>query len=57
MAEREANRPTIDELSERIRRRGRFALGESSADIVRGMRDAAGGSSSTARRRSTISSG
>jgi plasmid stability protein len=42
MAEREANRPTIDELSERIRRRGRFALGESSADIVRAMRDAAG---------------
>jgi plasmid stability protein len=42
MAEREAGRPTIEELSARIRRRGRVQLSESSADIIRRMRDAAG---------------
>jgi antitoxin FitA len=40
MAEREAARPTIAELSERIRQRGRVQLTESPADIVRRMRDA-----------------
>jgi antitoxin FitA len=40
MAEREAARPTIGELSERIRQRGRVQLTESPADIVRRMRDA-----------------
>jgi antitoxin FitA len=44
MAGREAGRPTIAELSERIRRRGRvdFGSGESSAEIIRRMRDAEG---------------
>ena len=38
MAEREANTLTIEELSERIRRRGRFAGGPPSADIIRELR-------------------
>jgi plasmid stability protein len=42
MAEREAGRPTIEELSERIRRRGRVEFRESSAQIIRRMRDANG---------------
>jgi len=42
MAEREAERVSFAELSERIRRRGRAELKESPADIIRRMRDAAG---------------
>ncbi len=42
MAEREVGRPSIAELSERIRRRGRVDLAESPAEIIRRMRDAAG---------------
>jgi plasmid stability protein len=41
MAEREVGRPTIAELSERIRRDGRVELREAPADIIRRMRDAA----------------
>jgi plasmid stability protein len=41
MAEREAGRPTIAELSERIRREGRVELRETPAEIIRRMRDAA----------------
>jgi plasmid stability protein len=41
LAEREVGRPTIAELSERIRRRGPVDLGETPAEIVRRMRDAA----------------
>jgi antitoxin FitA len=41
MAEREAGRPTIEELSARIRRRGRVQLKESPEEIIRRMRDAA----------------
>jgi antitoxin FitA len=40
LAEREVARPTIEELTERIRRRGRVE-GVSSAEIIREMRDAA----------------
>jgi plasmid stability protein len=40
MAEREAGRPTIEELSERIRRRGRVELKTPAADIIRELRDA-----------------
>jgi hypothetical protein len=42
MAEREADLPTIAELSERIRRRGRARFKEPSAQIVRTLRDDAG---------------
>lgn len=38
MAERDASRPTLEELSARIRRRGRVATG-SSAEIIRRARD------------------
>jgi plasmid stability protein len=41
MAEREAGRPTIEELSARIRLRGRVQLKESPEEIIRRMRDAA----------------
>jgi antitoxin FitA len=41
LAERDVARPTIEELTERIRRRGRVE-GVSSAEIIREMRDAAG---------------
>ncbi len=40
LAERDASRPTIEELSERIRRRGRVKLSTSTADVLREMRDA-----------------
>ena len=40
MAEREAGKPTIEELSERIRQQGRVELGVSTADLVRQLRDA-----------------
>jgi plasmid stability protein len=40
LAEREAGRPTIEELSERIRRRGRIRSDLSTAQIVRELRDA-----------------
>ena len=39
MAEREANTLTIEELSERIRRRGRVAIDVSTGDIVRESRE------------------
>jgi len=39
LAEREAGRPTIEELSERIRGRGRVRLKTSAADVIREMRD------------------
>jgi antitoxin FitA len=42
MAEREADRPTIAELTERIRRRGPARTDISAAEIVREMRDASG---------------
>jgi antitoxin FitA len=42
MAEREAERPTIEELAERIRNRGRIDLGVSTAEIVRELRDETG---------------
>ena len=42
MAEREADRPTIAELTERIRRRGPVRTDISAAAIVREMRDAGG---------------
>jgi plasmid stability protein len=42
MAEREADRPTIAELTERIRRRGPARTDISAAEIVRKMRDASG---------------
>jgi antitoxin FitA len=42
MAEREAGRPTIEELSERIRRRGRVRLSVPTADIIRELRDETG---------------
>ena len=42
MAEREADRPTIAELTERIRRRGPPRTDISAAEIVREMRDASG---------------
>jgi hypothetical protein len=42
MAEREAEQPTITELSERIRRRGRVRLADSSAAIVRKLREETG---------------
>lgn len=42
MAEREAELPTIAELSERIRRHGRVDVSEPSAAIIRKMREAAG---------------
>ena len=42
MAEREVGRPTIAELSDRIRLRGAIDLDETPAEIVRRMRDAAG---------------
>ena len=35
MAEREANRVSWEEMSERIRRRGRVPLGTRAADIIR----------------------
>jgi len=41
MAEREAGRPTIAELTERIRQRGRVRTDVSAAEIVRQLRDAA----------------
>jgi antitoxin FitA len=41
LAERDVGRPTIEELTARIRRRGRVE-GVSSADIIREMRDAIG---------------
>jgi antitoxin FitA len=40
LAEREVSRPTIAELTERIRSRGASNLGVSVADVVREMRDA-----------------
>jgi antitoxin FitA len=40
MAEREAEKPTIAELTERIRRRGPARPDISAAEIVRQMRDA-----------------
>jgi plasmid stability protein len=42
MAERQAGRPTIAELTERIRRRGRLELGDEPARIIRQMRDSLG---------------
>lgn len=42
LAEREVERPTIEELSERIRSRGRPKLDISAADIVRELRDETG---------------
>lgn len=42
MAEREAGRVSIEELSERIRRRGGVELGEEPARIIREFRDATG---------------
>ncbi len=42
MAEREAGRPTIVELTERIRRHGRTKLSEPPSAEIRRMRDAAG---------------
>lgn len=42
MAEQEVERPTIAELSDRIRRRGRVQLSESSAEIIRRMREETG---------------
>ena len=42
MAEREAGRPTIAELTERIRRDEPVDLREAPAEIIRRMRDAAG---------------
>ncbi|MBA3383970.1 MAG: hypothetical protein H0T20_04865 [Actinobacteria bacterium] len=41
MAEREAGRPTIAELTERIRQRGRVRTDVSAGEIVRQLRDAA----------------
>ena len=38
MAEREVNRVSWEEMSERIRRRGRVDLESSSADIIRELR-------------------
>jgi plasmid stability protein len=40
MAEREADRPTLEELSERIRRRGQVELAEPAAVTIRRIRDA-----------------
>jgi antitoxin FitA len=40
MAEREADKPTIAELTERIRSRGPARMDISAAEIVRQMRDA-----------------
>ena len=42
MAEREAGRPTIAELTERIRRQGPSKLTEPPSAEIRRMRDAAG---------------
>ena len=42
LAERDAGRPTIEELTERIRSRSRGKPGPSAADVVRELRDAAG---------------
>jgi hypothetical protein len=42
MAEREAGRVSIAELSERIERRGRVDLGDLPTRIIRETRDAAG---------------
>lgn len=42
MAEREAERPTIAELTERIRSRNPRKLGFSAADVVRELRDESG---------------
>jgi plasmid stability protein len=42
MAAQEAEMPTLEELSERIRRQGRVDVGESSASIIRRMREATG---------------
>jgi len=42
MAEREAGRVTIEELTERIRSRGRVRNGVSAAEVIREMRDAGG---------------
>jgi plasmid stability protein len=39
MAEREANTLSIEELSERIRRRGRIEIDVSTADIIREGRE------------------
>lgn len=39
LAERDAKRPTIEELTERIRARGRPRRRGSSAEIVRDLRD------------------
>ena len=39
MADRDANTLSIEELSERIRRRGRGAIGEPSGDVIREGRD------------------
>ena len=42
MAEQEAELPTFTELSERIRRRGRAGSLESSAEIIRELREETG---------------
>jgi len=42
MAEREAGRVTIEELTERIHSRGRVRNGVSAAEVIREMRDAGG---------------
>jgi plasmid stability protein len=42
MAEREAELPTLAELSERIRGRGRLDFPVSSAEIIRELRDETG---------------
>jgi plasmid stability protein len=42
MAERDVSRPTIEELSERIRRRGRVKLKTPAAEIIRELRDEMG---------------
>ena len=42
MAEREVEKPTIEELSERIRRRGRVKLSTPPERIIRELRDGMG---------------
>ena len=42
LAERDASRPTIEELSERIRKRGRVKFSVPTADLIREMRDEIG---------------
>ncbi len=39
MAEREASRVTVEELTERIRRRGRVDLKTPTSEVIRQMRD------------------